>query len=233
MSIIKSVKDLNIFDKLLWLLSVAVVLISYILSGKSDILSMLSALLGVTALIFLAKGDIWGQVLTIVFSILYAIVSYEQRYYGEMITYMCMTAPMAFLSLYSWLKNPFEHGKNEVEIADLSKKDICYMFIFSVIITLIFFFILKYFNNASLYISTLSIFTSFLASYLTFLRSSYYALAYAVNDIVLIVLWIIASRTDLSYLPMVACFIMFFINDLYGFFNWINMHKRQKKSNII
>lgn len=51
------------------------------------------------------------------------------------------------------------------------------------------------------------------------LRSPYYALAYGLNDIVLIVLWIIASMQSVSYIPMAVCFVMFFFNDIYGFYN--------------
>ena len=62
-----------------------------------------------------------------------------------------------------------------------------------------------------------------------YMRSPYYAIAYAGNDIVLIVLWVLASIQDISYLPMVLCFVMFFANDIYGFINWKRMRKRQER----
>ena len=62
---------------------------------------------------------------------------------------------------------------------------------------------------------------------LTYLRSPYYALGYAANDVVLIVLWVLASVVDISYLSMVVCFIMFLVNDLYGFINWRRMQRKQ------
>ena len=68
----------------------------------------------------------------------------------------------------------------------------------------------------------------FLASYLTAMRSPWYALCYAMNDLVLIVLWVISSLADPSGAAMVACFAMFFLNDMYGFVNWRRMEKRQK-----
>jgi predicted PurR-regulated permease PerM len=59
-------------------------------------------------------------------------------------------------------------------------------------------------------------------------RSPGYALAFAANDLVLIVMWILAAINDLSYLPMIACFVMFLLNDIYGFINWKRMKKRQQ-----
>ena len=94
-------------------------------------------------------------------------------------------------------------------------------------VTVSFYFILGALGNANLPVSTLSVATSFLASALTFLRSPYYAIAYAANDVVLIVLWIAAAMQDISSLPMVACFLAFLLNDLYGFINWRRMERRQ------
>lgn len=67
-----------------------------------------------------------------------------------------------------------------------------------------------------------------LASYLTACRSAYYALAYAANDVVLIVLWVIAAGNDAGCVPMIACFSAFLVNDIYGFINWQSIRKRQR-----
>ena len=91
----------------------------------------------------------------------------------------------------------------------------------------VFYFILAALETPNLFFSTLSVTTSFAASALTFLRSPFYALAYAANDVVLIVLWVLASITDISYLPMIICFAAFLINDIYGFINWTKMKNRQ------
>ncbi|MBQ1229975.1 MAG: nicotinamide mononucleotide transporter, partial [Clostridia bacterium] len=69
--------------------------------------------------------------------------------------------------------------------------------------------------------------TSFLAVYLTFRRSPFFALAYAANDIVLILLWSMASASEIRYISVTVCFVAFLVNDLYGFFNWKRMEKRQ------
>jgi nicotinamide riboside transporter PnuC len=101
--------------------------------------------------------------------------------------------------------------------------------VLTVVVTVSFYFILKWLGTASLIISTISIATSFAASALTVLRSPYYAIAYSLNDLVLITLWIIASISDPSSIPMIFCFVMFLANDLYGFFNWRRMERAQAK----
>lgn len=226
MKILNSFKRLTKFEIMLWLASLTAVMLSA-LSGKLSALSVTASMIGVTALIFVARGDVLGQFLTLLFSVLYAVVSFKQHYYGEMITYLGMTAPMAALSAVSWLRHPYKRGENEVRVARLSKKQIALMTVLTAAVTVLFYFVLRLLKNASLAVSTVSVTTSFLASYLTFCRSYWYALAYAANDIVLIVLWIISSIADPAYISMVICFTMFFFNDIYGFINWQRLYKRQ------
>lgn len=227
---------LNYFTKgelLLWCLSVALIVVSFwILDGK-NFLTLIASLIGVTSLIFNAKGNPFGQFLMIIFSMLYGIISFTFSYYGEMITYLGMTAPMAVFALISWLKNPYNGNKAEVKVNRLGKKEIAFMILLTVAVTYIFYFILSAFHTANLLPSTLSVTTSFLAVYLTFKRSAFYAAAYAANDLVLIVLWVLAALSNISYLSVVICFVMFLVNDIYGFINWSKMQKRQETNNTI
>ncbi len=221
-----SFKDLSTFERRLWIISIIAIIASFLVSGSSDYLTIIASLIGVTALIFVAKGYVLGQVLTVVFAIFYGIISFYFRYYGEMITYLGMTAPIAMMAVVSWMRHPYQ-GTKEVEVSKLSKKQIMTIGVLSIVVTTIFYFILRALGNANLLFSTASVTTSFIASYLTFLRSPYYGLGYATNDIVLIVLWALAALEDISYVPMVVCFVMFFINDMYGFYNWHRMRKKQ------
>ena len=221
---------LNYFTKFeicLWTASVFLILVSFCVFDRENYLTLLASLIGATFLIFNAKGNPIGQFLTIVFSVLYGIISYSFSYYGEMITYLGMTMPMALFALISWLKNPYQKGKAEVKVNRLSKKEILFMLVLTLIVTFVFYFILEYFNTANIIPSTISVTTSFLAVYLTFRRSPYFALAYAMNDLVLIILWVLATKTQISYLSVVICFAVFFVNDMYGFINWKKIEKRQ------
>ncbi|MGN0432351.1 MAG: nicotinamide riboside transporter PnuC [Lachnospiraceae bacterium] len=221
-------RDLTKFEKGLWMSSICVIAGSFLISGGDDMLTLIASLIGVTALLFVAKGNVAGQILTVVFAVFYGIISFFFQYYGEMITYLCMTAPIAVVSVISWLRHPYE-GTKEVRVNRLNIKQVMVIILAATVTTVAFYFILGALGNANLLCSTISITTSFVASWLTFLRSPYYAVGYAFNDIVLIVLWILASAENISYLPMVLCFIMFFINDMYGFYNWQRMQRRQEK----
>ena len=222
----KYFKDLTKFELGLWLVSTIVVSLSFILAPNKDLLSLMASLVGVTALIFVAKGYVIGQILCVVFAVFYGIISLFFKYYGEAITYLCMSMPMAICVAIEWHKNPYKNSK-EVLIRNVKKKQIFVMLVFSVLVTFAFYYVLKALGTANLLFSTMSITTSFIAAYLTYLRSPYYAIGYCANDIVLIVLWVLASIKDTAYIPMIFCFIMFFANDIYGYINWKRMQENQ------
>lgn len=218
-------KYLNKIDVTIWTCSLLAILVTYFIFG-GNALSLGSSLIGVTTLIFMAKGVVFAQVLTIIFSFCYGVVSLTFRYYGEMITYVFMAMPMAILSLISWLKHPYKDTK-VVEVQTPSKKTILSLFLLSIIVTAIFYFLLKLLNTPNLIVSTVSITTSFIAAGFSYLRSPYYAIAYCFNDVILIILWIFASFSDISYVPLVTCFTVFLFNDLYGFFSWNKIKNSQ------
>ena len=219
-------KCLSVRDYIIWALSVIINFVAFAITGFKDILTLLSAIIGITSLIFNAKGHVIGEFIGVAFAVVYSIISYYLRYYSELITYAFMTGPICILSIIAWLRNPFGNS-GQVTVANLTKKKIALMSALTVVITVAMFFILRALNTPNLAVSTISITTSFLACYLLLLRSPWYAIAYAANDIVLIILWALATISDLAYLPMVTCFAVFLFNDIYSFICWCKMRKSQ------
>lgn len=214
-------------DYILWLVSVAAMIVCNVLNRPIDRMTLIASLVGVTSLIFAAKGNVWAQFLMIVFSILYGVISYRFSYYGEMITYLGMTLPMSVWSAITWLKNPSEQ-RGVVKIRKLSPGAFGGILILTVLVTVAFWRILSALHTPNLFFSTLSIATSFAAVFLTMLRSAYFPAAYALNDLVLIVLWILASKEDPKNIPVIFIFAVFFMNDLYGFISW----KKRENENL-
>lgn len=215
-------------ELLLWGLSVPAIIVSFLIFDRDSWVTLAASIIGVPSLIFNAKGNPLGPLLIIIFSVFYGYISYTFRYYGEMITYLGMSAPMAVFALVSWLRNPYKGNKAQVAVKDLGKKEAVFMFVLSAAVTFAFYFILDALNTANMIPSTISVTTSFLAVYLTFRRSEYYALAYAANDVVLIVLWTMAAMQNISHLSVIICFAVFLVNDLYGFASWKRMKKAQQ-----
>lgn len=217
-------------DLALWGSSAALIVISFCIFDQENYLTLCASLIGVTSLTFNAKGNPFGQLLMVLFSLLYGMISFTFAYYGEMVTYLGMTMPMAIFALVSWLRNPYNGKKAEVRVnVAIGRRETLWMWGLTGVITVPFYFILKFFETANLIPSTLSVTTSFLAVYLIFRRSPYFALAYAANDVILMILWVPASISDTKYLSVVVCFIAFLVNDIYGYLSWQNMKRLQNQ----
>ncbi len=226
----KFFKSLTVTERIIWALSSTATAVSFFAFENKNYHLLVGALIGIAALVLVSKGRPTGQVLTVVFAVFYGIVSYSYRYYGEMITYLGMTAPMAVAALASWLKNPYKEKGGEVRVNKLKPREWAIFAVLSVVVTAEFGFVLKALNTNSLAISTLSVLTSFTAAYLTARRSRFYAVCYAVNDAVLIAMWIMASTEYVTYVPVAVCFMSFFVLDVLGFLNWTRMSKKQDES---
>ena len=223
----KLINYFSIFEWCLYLVSLLVIIVCFVVFKNDNYFYLAGSIIGVTALIFLSKGHVLGQIITVVFSVFYGVVSLSFKYYGEMITYVFMTMPIAIISIITWLKHPSKQAKNEVEVNELKWKECIFLAILSLVVTFVFYFVLKVFNTNNLIISIVSILTSFVAAYLSMRRSRYYAIAYACNDIVLIILWILASIEQINYVSMVICFVAFLASDIYAFINWGRLQKKQ------
>lgn len=217
-------------EMLLWSVSVISIIVSYVIFGGKEFYTPIVSVIGVTSLIFTAKGNPIGQALMIIFGISYGVISFFCKYYGEMITYVGMTVPMSVFALVSWLKNPFNGNKSEVKVNEISVKEYVFTFFAGIACAFIFYFILKSLNTENLLWSTVSVATSFFGVYLTFRRSPFFAVGYVMNDIVLIVLWSLKSFESITYLSMVICFAAFLVNDFYTFICWQKSCIRQKNA---
>lgn len=226
----KLLKYFSVFDAVIIVVAISAITASYLIFEKNGYLKLFVSLIGVISVLFTAKGNPIGQALTVAFSILYGILSYRSRYYGEMITYLTMSMPMAIIALISWIKNPYKNDKLQVKVNAITSKEIAVMLVLTTAVTIAFYFILKALNTANLIVSTVSVATSFTAGFLVFRRSPYYALCYALNDVVLMVLWLLMAISDSSFVPVVVCFCIFLAFDIYGLINWLKLQKLQKEN---
>ncbi len=230
----KLIKYFSAFEWVLLIVSIVGITVTHFLSqDQKNWLTLVSSLIGVVSLLLIAKGNVVGIVLTMIFSIVYCYISFKERLYGELLTYGTMTLPSNIVALVTWLKHPFNGQKTQVAISKISTKKVIFTLATGVVATVALYFGLKALNTANLLVSTISIYTSWVAVWLGIFRSRYYALGYVANDIVLIVLWSMQSVGNLGNLCMVACFVIFLANDLYAFINWGRMQKKQQESVLL
>lgn len=224
-------KNWALWEVVFLLTSIVAVSICFFISPERSVLSFISSICGITTVFFLAKGLFFAPITDIIYNCLYAAVSIVSFYYGEAIIYIVIMMPISISSLITWLKNK---NKDEatVKVNKIKPKEWLFLAIACVAITIGFYFLLKVLNTSQLIVSTISIITSVIGAYLLLRRSSYYAIAFILNDVILIVLWGLTTLTSgLMYLPTTLSFIVFLVNDTYGFIRWKKEEKKLKDNN--
>ena len=208
--------------------SLIAITVAFFLGEEKDPLSLLTSLFGVVSVLFVAKGLILGQYLTVIFLALYATLSFRAAYYGELILVLAITLPSALVAIITWLKNPSkERGK--VQVNKISGKEWGVMLVAVLGITVGAYFLLKALHTAQLVVSTVSFITSLSAAYLLVRRSEYYAVFYILNDVILIILWSLALAEGQHVLPSIISYCAFFLNDAYGFIDWRRRARQQQR----
>lgn len=212
----------------MWLTALTAITVGFAVTKDRSVLSYLSSLAGITCIIINAKGNVVGQMISVAFSILYGVYSYTQHFYGEMIIYFALMTPIHLVSIYTWIKNKYKGKSHEVTVNTLKKREYAVTAAGSVAVTAAFYFLLRALHTDNLIVSTISLTTSITAAYLMLRRCEYYSLCFIANDIILIVLWSMKIPTaGLQVLPSVMCFSAFLVIDLYAFYNWRKIRKRQ------
>ena len=225
----KFFSSLTKFERILLLFSLIVITAAFIIFDGNDYLSFIASIIGAISLIFCAKGHPIGQILIIIFSILYGLVALRVKYYGELATYVLMTLPMAVYALIEWIRHPYNEETREVEVKKIGRRDVLSLVISATAVSVGFYFILGFFETPYLPLATLSVLTSFSAVFLSAKRSPLYAIAYGLNDLVLIALWALSLGESMGNVSVLVCFSIFLIHDIYGFISWYKRGVKQQK----
>lgn len=226
----KMFRDWTVFEKILLIGSILIVSLTGIIF-KSEWITTICSIVGIITALLLAKGKSLGQVFGLLIVILYSIVSFNNKFYGEVIIYLLIMLPMYIMGIISWIKHQNKET-NSVEVNKIAKKEWIIVALISILCFIGIYLILKSFNTNQLFISSLSVLDSLFAIYLQIRRSKYSFYFYVVNDLVLILLWGIPCVTGTVVLiPMLMNPIINLINDIYGIINWRKLEKIQEKNN--
>ena len=223
---LKFLKKWSMFEIIL-LVSSVLITVMFGIIFKSDILTVVTSLVGILCALLLAKGLVSGQLVGIAIVILYSLVSYKNGFYGEMIIYIGIMLPMYVWGIFEWIKHK-NSKTNSIEVNEISKKEWAIVSFIAVILFVVFYFLLKKLRTSELIVSTLSVVDNLFAVYLLARRSKYGFVSYIVNDLILILLWgIPVIQGNLLLLPMLMNPVVNLVNDSYGVINWTKLQKEQ------
>ena len=220
-------KKWNKFERVYLYISLSSIIIVSIIF-KSDILTTVCSIIGIIVVLLIAKGKNLGQVLGIILTVMYSIVSFKNKYYGEVIIYIFFMLPMFIVGIISWIRH-HHIETNSVEINALSKKEWIIILLIIPVLFVGIYFVLKLFNTNEIILSTMSALSCLMGIYLQIRRTRSSFIVYGINDISLILLWgMPLIHGNYTIFPIFLNAIFLFIDDIYGVYNWKKIMKLQK-----
>lgn len=236
--IVNKKKSFSVYESVLLILSHLLILTAFFISplvdAKTNILSTITSIVGTWGIIMISRGNYVAHYIYIVFSILYSIVSITANYYGEAIIYTFIMLPIHIFSAMSWKKNKVNSASNEVQVNKKNTKG--HVVISSVICTLLsvpFYFLLVALNTENPICSTLSLSTSVLAAYFMLKRIKFFSAIFAVDDILLLVLWgVQIFQGEYQYIPTLIVCVSLLINDAYSTMCWFKRSTKRNERNL-
>ncbi len=227
-----AIKNQSLFEILFLPFAIITIVVCFFVGKDKNLLSLITSLIGIVSVFLIAKGYFFAPWIDLTYNILYSVVSIFQAYYGEAIIYLGIMVPISIFSIVTWIKHKFSKTSPEIKInGKISKREYVYLFGITYFASIGFYFLLHALSTEQLIFSTLSLATSAVASYLMLRRNPYFSLVFLLDDIISITMWVIAVvQNGIGLLPTVICFLVFFINDIYGYVHWRKLERKQSLS---
>ena len=191
----------NLFEILLLVIGLGGIVACFFVSTEKNYLSLFVSIVGVVSVMFTAKKLQFAPVISIGYNILYAIVAYSQRFYGEVMVYLCVLLPLSIMTLIGWLKSKANEDAT-INPKKIGKEEIIILSVLILPIAIGMYFLLNALNTPNLIVCTISFVTALYASYLLFRKNAFYAVIYTINSIFVIILWTITTiEQGVQFLP--------------------------------
>ena len=194
----------------------------------SDWLVVVCCVLGIFTVFTQAKCKISTKVFGALWMAFYIFLAWRNSYYGEVIIYLVLMIPLYVYGTIHWLGHRDKVGNTVIVRKSLPKSEWVVICVCLVGLGFGTYFLLGFFNTAQMIASTISVVLTVLAVYLLARRIKCNQIVFLVNDFELGFLWLLAiSAGDLSLIPFVVMCAFFVVYDIYGFFQWTRLEKKQ------
>ena len=228
-------KKWNTFE-IIYFIAIFVLPITFAIIFESSVIECLASVLYLVWCFLVARGQAHAHFVGIFAVFLYAFVSWQVGYFGEVIIAGAISFPLIVFALVNWVCNKrVDKAKGKVVVvATLRRNEIILVILSQLLMGVGYYFLLRAFNTEFLIVSTLSIVTSVVGTYLLARRSQHFLLGFLLNDMVLVVLWsALVIGGQLVYFPLLLMPIMLLVNDTYGVWNWARLKKSQNTDKAV
>lgn len=149
-------------SEVLWLALACAIIAGLSIYWGDSLMGIISATTGVACVVCTGKGKLSAYIFGLVNCVLYAIISYQAKLYGETMLNAIYYIPMQFYGFYVWSKNMNEET-HEVKKQHMTNGKRVLMVLSIVVGTVAYGFLLKYLGDAMPFVDSFTTVSSVVA----------------------------------------------------------------------
>lgn len=213
-------QDYSIFEKAFMLILTALQIVVFILNPDS-LLGIIAGISGVISVVLCAKGKISFYFIGFVQTTSYLILSWQNKFYGEVVENIFYLITM-IIGIFLWKKNMFknENGLEQVKTKAMTTLQWILSIVGTIVFTIITGYILNLIGSNQPYTDAATNVIAIFAQILMIKRYKEQWIWWLVLNVLCVKLWVVAENWS-----MVAMYIAWIINCIYGWYNWSKLNK--------
>lgn len=216
----------NTFEKLFLLGMVIMQIVVFVITPDSW-LNIVAGLAGVVSVVMCAKGRTMFYFIGFIQTVTYLVLAWENRFYGEVLENMFYFVTMIW-GIFVWKQNETSNEDGTEDV--LAKKFTVAQWILSVLGTVVATIAMGYWlssiGSAQAYTDAATNVMAIFAQLLMVRRYREQWIWWFVIDVFCIKMWFVAGNWS-----MVAMYIAWTANCIYGWYNWSKLNKQQAMQN--
>ena len=208
-----------------WLITACLVIIGLSIYWQDTVIGIISAATGVACVVCTGKGKLSAYVFGLINVILYAFISYQARYYGEVMLNVFYYLPMEFYGLYVWNKH-MDSETHEVKKRQMKASGKLFMILAVAFGTAGYGFILRSLGGALPFVDALSTVVSVVAMVVSVKMYMEQWILWIVVDVVSVVMWAAAFANGNDSIATLLMWIVYLGNAIIMYFKWAKEAKK-------
>ena len=205
--------------EILWLLTACAIIAGLSVYWRDSAVGIISATTGVACVVCTGKGKLSAYFFGTINVVLYAVISYQARYYGEVMLNLLYYFPMQFYGFYVWNKH-MNTETHEVEKRRLNARSRLYLTLAVAVGTIAYGFVLKALGGALPFVDSLSTVASVAAMIISVKMYMEQWIIWIAVDIVTVIMWAAAFARGNDSTATLLMWIVYLGNAIIMYFKW-------------
>lgn len=213
----------SIFELVYLLAMIALQIIVFVFAPDSW-LNIVAGLAGVVSVVLCAKGRTLFYFIGFIQTFTYLALAWQNKFYGEVLENLFYFVTMIW-GIFEWKRNEIKNEDGTEDVAALKFTPVMWLLsvFFTFAATYIMGFWLESIGSAQAYTDAATNVLAVFAQILMVKRYREQWLWWLVIDVLCIKMWFVAGNWS-----MVAMYVAWTINAIYGWYNWSKLNKSQK-----